>query len=187
MIKYTMTDGARDMDGPMRIDRLDVLWIDDEDQQGPAESNLGRFSQTPGPGAIDRRERPGYQEHEYPYWIPANYDPEYPEYAEQDYARQQSLCESEWSYQGCVAKAVVSYPCGQGSRRLQDFESSGIWGIESDSSPLYIMETELDQLNDLREHLAEFGVKWGPDAEEYVKTKQRDLAKLRAEVAKKES
>jgi hypothetical protein len=60
--------------------------------------------------------------------------------------------------QGCHAVAIVSRPIGQGSRRLQTFQSSGLWGIESDLSDDYRREVESEQLDDLREHLAAFGI-----------------------------
>lgn len=82
---------------------------------------------------------------------------EYYEYGMQDYKRMESLNNGNWSYIGIYAKAEVSYDIGQGSRRIETLESSGLWGIESDSGD-YLKEVEKEQLEDLKEHLKAFGV-----------------------------
>lgn len=78
-------------------------------------------------------------------------------YAEQDQERLKDFYAGEWHMAGCVAKAVVSYPWGN-CRRLQNFSSAGLWGIESDSDKEYCHEVEFEQLDDLRDHLKQFGV-----------------------------
>lgn len=63
-----------------------------------------------------------------------------------------------WEMLGCVAKAEVSYPCGSnGDRRIETL-TSGLWGIESDSDKAYLRTIEKDQLIDLSQHLANFGI-----------------------------
>ena len=60
---------------------------------------------------------------------------------------------------GCYAVATVSYPINfTGDRRLQDFRSGGLWGIDVRMSNAYRREVESEQLEDLREHLKVFGV-----------------------------
>ena len=63
---------------------------------------------------------------------------------------------------GIVAVAEVSYPIGGGSRRIEWFSSSGLWGIESDSSEEYLTEVEKEELADLKDHLTHFGVNHFP-------------------------
>jgi hypothetical protein len=58
---------------------------------------------------------------------------------------------------GCVAKAEVSYPIGNGNRRLEWLTSGGIWGTNSDDKE-GVEQTESEQLADLADHLAHFGI-----------------------------
>lgn len=71
-----------------------------------------------------------------------------------------------WCMIGIRAEATVSYPIGQGSRRLETFRSGGLWGIESDSDASYFAEVAREELNDLRQHLEAFGVPWDEEAAE---------------------
>ena len=57
--------------------------------------------------------------------------------------------------EGCTAVATVSRPIGQGNRRLQCFSSSGLWGIDERCESY-----EVEQLDDLREHLKAFNIPW---------------------------
>ena len=79
-------------------------------------------------------------------------------YLAQDAERMAAYRRDEWNYQGCIAIAVVSRPIGQGSRRLQEFTSGGLWGIESDSDADYLRSVERDELADLAAHLKAFGI-----------------------------
>lgn len=79
-------------------------------------------------------------------------------YRAQDAERLAAFNRGDWYCIGIRAKAVVSYPCGNGSRRLETFTSSGLWGIESDSDADYIKTVERDELSDLQDHLSKFGV-----------------------------
>ena len=65
-----------------------------------------------------------------------------------------------WVQWGIRAVAEVSYPIASqpGSRRLERFTSSGIWGIDSDSDGAGIAAEEESQLDDLKSHLEQFGV-----------------------------
>ncbi len=59
----------------------------------------------------------------------------------------------------CQAVATVSYPLGtDGTRRLCTFGSGGLYGIDAESDNAYRTEVEQEQLSDLREHLAVFGI-----------------------------
>lgn len=164
----------------IRIESIELLWVDDDDSK--AVQTLGEYSNEEGSGRIeeiigriDRREQPGYQEHEFRFWTPVNFDSRHPENALQDYQRHEALCRGEWCYQGCVARAVVSYATSYGSRRLEHFSSAGIYGIESDSSPLVMMQAEVEQLLDLKAHLTVFGVPWSLSDENIL---QAAMAKL---------
>jgi hypothetical protein len=102
-------------------------------------------------------------------WLPDNYpdlswldqdDTEMGEGFEKESEARKEAYGRDWWMQGCVAKATVSRPCGQGNRRIETFTSGGLWGIESDSDQDYLSTVENDELADLREHLEAFGVKW---------------------------
>lgn len=80
------------------------------------------------------------------------------QYKEQDAKRLAAYNRGDWYSIGIRAEAVVSYPCGYGSRRMETFRSFGLWGIESDSGAEYIAEIEQDQLEDLKSHLAAFSI-----------------------------
>ena len=173
------TDTKFEPDAGLRIDEVVVLWVDDP-SSGAEEDRLGCYSNQPKPGCIDRSNRPEFARSEFRYWIPANAGP--PEDVEQDYLRHEAYCAGRWHYEGCVARAVVSYPIGNGSRRLEYLSSGGLYGIESDSSPLYVSEVELEQLADLREHLKHFGIDWNNVAQKVEDEKRLRLKALQAEV-----
>lgn len=79
-------------------------------------------------------------------------------YCRGDYERVESLSIGDWNFIGIQAKAVVSYPIGNGSRRLEAFTSSGLWGIESDGGSDYIESVEREEIEGLRNHLSHFDV-----------------------------
>lgn len=182
MIRHTFIDTKTDLTGPLRIDHIEVMWVDDDNSS--AQSTLGEYNDTPKTGAIDCSLRPGFDPHQFRYWNPANPDLEHPEYIEQDFARHEALCRGEWSYQGCVARATVSYPLGQ-CRRLEILSSAGLYGIESDSSPLYMLEAEIEQLHELRDHVQQFAVPWGEAQEALLLGAEQNLAMLKASLKEK--
>ncbi len=61
--------------------------------------------------------------------------------------------------QHCEAVAEVSYDIGDGTRRIEWLKSGGLGGIDivGPNDP-YQQEIELEQLDDLRDHLRAFGV-----------------------------
>jgi hypothetical protein len=74
---------------------------------------------------------------------------------------------------GIYAKAVVSYAISEnGDRRLETFQSGGLWGIESDSVRAYFEEVEQEQLEDLKDHLKTFNVDVS-NFEEIAKTTEK--------------
>lgn len=79
-------------------------------------------------------------------------------YMEQDARRFQAFNDGQWHMSGCRAVAEVSYPIGNGSRRLERFTSGGLWGIESDSDAAHKAEIESEQIKELQAHLAQFNV-----------------------------
>ena len=82
----------------------------------------------------------------------------YYKYGKQDAARMAALVRGDWQPVGITAEAIVSYPCGGGSSRLETLTSGGLWGVESDC-PDYVQEVMAEQLEDLRGHLQQFGIK----------------------------
>ena len=122
----------------------------------PDLSYLGKYSNNPAEVHIDRKERGNQGCGEYRYFNLGYGDPEY---IEQDYKRAESYNRQEWYVFGVMAVAIVSYSTETvpASNRLETLTSGGLWGIESDSED-YIETVENEQLDDLREHLAHFGI-----------------------------
>ena len=79
-------------------------------------------------------------------------------YRKQDAERLAAYHHGEWHMRGVRAVAVVSYPIGNGSRRLETFTSGGLWGIESDCSGDYEKELASEQINELKNHLEQFNI-----------------------------
>lgn len=92
---------------------------------------------------------------EFKYFIAANADNEIE--AQSNYDRMQDYGKG-WHSIGITAVAIVSYPVGIISRRLQQFESGGLWGIDSDSNESYLNEIIKEELADLKNHLTMFGL-----------------------------
>lgn len=82
---------------------------------------------------------------------------EYYKYGMQDYKRMEGLNNGDWQFIGIQAEAEISYPIDGGSRRLEQFTSGGLWGIESDSGD-YLEKITKEQLEDLKTHLEQFNV-----------------------------
>ena len=118
----------------------------------PDLSWIGEFSDTPKDGAINHKERSG-ERHVYQYFNPAN-----PGYAEQEYKEMMDYENGNYCFIGVQAEAVVSYPTGNNSRRLEWFTSGGLWGIHSDSDDDYLETIVTEELNDLKQHLEKFCV-----------------------------
>lgn len=158
----TIYNADFDASAPKRVDSIQIRWECDE---SPDTSYLGEYSNEAKAGAIDRKERGDMGRNEYRYFNPGqNYSDVGPrtrkKYIEADYQRMETLQRGDWCYMGCTVKAIVSYPIGNGSRRTEGFSSGGLWGIESDSDAKYAAEVEAEQIAELKEHLAQFGIEW---------------------------
>jgi len=154
----------------IRIDKIVIRHIPDEN---PDLSWIGKYSDTPEKGAIDRKERRDTGRGQYRYFNPAN-----PEYAEEDYRRMEAYNRDEWGCIGIIAEAEVSYPIpdeASKTRRLEWLKSSGLWGIASDDDPGHIRFVEIEQLLDLKIHLEAFGIPC-PDLEEMRKLAVKEVA-----------
>lgn len=139
---------------PKQVDSITIKW----EQDGDADhSHLGEYSNTPAEHHIDRRERGDQGRNEFRYFNLGCGDAEY---LENDYERAEALNKGNWCFMGCRAVAQVSYPIGQGNRRIETLSSGGLWGIESDSGREYVAEVEAQELKNLKEHLAQFGIEW---------------------------
>lgn len=149
------------MDRP-RIDAIRIEHIHDTD---PNLSHLGHYSDKPGPDdkTVDRYPDGKYRaNHQYRYFIAAMSGKETgnPDSVEQDYQRMEAYHRGEWHMIGVRAVADVSYAFGVAptSRRIQRFESGGLWGVESDSGDEHLTSVARNELADLKEHLEHFGV-----------------------------
>lgn len=140
MKKYLNSE-TRNADAPLRVDSIRFDWMNDDD------ADVSFLTQDyEDVSDLDERHK----------------------YLEQDKERLEAYHRGDWSMMGCRATAVVSRPIGQGSRRLETFTSGGLWGIESDCGPEYRNEVEGQELSDLRDHLAAFGVTIPEDAAHLV-------------------
>ena len=173
----------------IKLDEIQVLWADDDSSAILAEQMLGRYANevaSEGPDHvkvfIDRSVMPGFSPHEFRYWIPSQAVTA--DDMLQDYHRHEALCRGEWSYQCCMARAVVSYPQAEGHLRLEILSSGGISGIPSDSALMHMRMVELDQLNDLKEHLSVFRVDWSEIGEAEVAKRQADVEAMKEELRK---
>jgi hypothetical protein len=174
MARYTCRDSTIDPEGPLRIEEIHVQWIDDD---GATPDFLGEYTDDPGPGVavIDRFKLGVHGRHECRYFVPAD-----PENGMEDYRRYEAFNNGVWCMEGCVTHVIVSYSIGSGSRRLEKLSSSGLWGIESDSGEIYKLETELEQLDDLKNHVKIFGVSWTNREEAIVTAATNRLENLRS-------
>lgn len=166
-------------DKAMEKPRIEEIRIKTKFDDSPDTSYLGEYTDDyPGEDALKRGsafDRNAGQR-EYRYFVPMNSVEDHRqglsrigysrsqaedmarEYCRQDYKRMEALNAGEWHYIGVMVEARVSYSIGNGTRRLEWFESGGLWGIESDSGEEYLAEVAQEQIQDLREHLNAFNV-----------------------------
>ena len=135
----------------MKIESIKIKHIVEEQ---PDLSWLGTYSNTPTEHYIDRQERGDMGRNEFRYF---NLGCGELEYLEKDYERAESYNNQQWCCIGIVAEATVSYHKGAGCSRLETLSSGGLWGVESDSGD-YLDTIADDELEDLRDHLKEFGI-----------------------------
>lgn len=62
-----------------------------------------------------------------------------------------------WHYIGIRARAVLHIPIGGSSFRILTLESSGLWGIESNSGKAYLAEVYAEERRELMKELATLG------------------------------
>lgn len=80
-------------------------------------------------------------------------------YIEEDKERLAKFYSGELVAYGCIAEAVTSYPLNEtGDRRIENFSSGGLWGIESDAPRGYKEDIATEELDDLKDHLEAYGV-----------------------------
>jgi hypothetical protein len=140
--------------------KLVSVKIDMAVDECPDLSWLGEYSDKPGRLAIDRQERGDMGRSELRYFNPVweNYEGHPHEKGiEQDYARMEAYNRGDWWMNGITAKAVVHRSIGNGSVQIHEFQSGGLWGIESDCGD-YKFEVADDQLAELKQILSDFGV-----------------------------
>jgi len=137
---------------PVQIRRVYVKTMIDEN---PDLSHLGKYSDTPGPYAIDREERGDMRRGEFRYWNPAMTAEETgnPDSVEQDYKRHEAYGDDLWQAMGIRACAEVV-----AGDTTQTICSAGLWGIESDSEPTYFTGVAEEQLEELYTILQDFGI-----------------------------
>jgi hypothetical protein len=122
-------------------------------------SELGTFTNTSAPGAVDRKKAGTWRWNEYRYFVPetSNYEgstkAELRQYRQEDWQRAEAWASGEWWYMGIYAEAEV-YICGV----RQVLRSPGLWGIESDSDASYFDDVIRDEVYQLREVCAAVGI-----------------------------
>lgn len=135
---------------------LESIEVVTEVEEYPDLSHLGEFSDTPGPDdrTIDRRERGTQGRGELRYFVAAHSPEETgnPESVEQDWERMEAYG-TTWHHIGVRAVAKVHV-----ARTTQTIESSGLWGIASDSDEEYLNRVAQNELTELRQVLGGFGV-----------------------------
>lgn len=71
--------------------------------------------------------------------------------------RLQAFENGDWYYMGVRAKAFVHIPIGSRSFRMLELESSGLWGVESDSDASYLESIFADEREELLSQLRTLG------------------------------
>lgn len=125
------------------------------DDTSPDLSWIGKFTDKWEKNAIEHNGDRGT----YKYFVPANTAEQTgsPDSVEQDHKRLASYGES-WSMIGIRATVVLEIPMPGGDYQLQGIESSGLWGIESDSDEQYFKEVFAEQCAELVEMLTALGI-----------------------------
>jgi hypothetical protein len=143
--------------------RIDKIVIYHETDTCPVLTDLGEYSNEPGPEdrTIDRfpNGKSRVYRNEYRYFVAAMSGDETgnPKSVEEDYRRMEAYNHNEWYMLGVYVVATVSYADAQGCHRLEHLQSAGVWGVESDCGE-DIVEIENEQLDELYSHLDVFGV-----------------------------
>ena len=134
---------ADQLDDGVIVREFDEFWENlDDEQKEDAENTRSREYRGFKPYAGEEKE--GTED--------------YYKYGLQDYERMEKLNKGDFCFIGIVANCKVKYPIGQGSFRLENFSSSGLWGIESDSGKDYLDEVGKDELENLKFHLEKMNI-----------------------------
>lgn len=132
------------------------VWIEwDHDQTSDAR-DLGAYSDTPGPDAIDQQEHGVIVPLRIRYFTPALTAEQTgnPDSPMQDYLRAEAFNRGDLYFESCRAAAEVQSRDGGVIQRIK---SGGLYGIESDSGKAYFTEVEDEELATLANELASFG------------------------------
>lgn len=161
--------------------RISKVWIEQKADNSPDDSYIGKYTDEAADWNICRHcgeyianlseDHPVIERgREYRYFKPEAGgeeagSEEYQKYGKQDYKRAEDLNNGHWYFLGIIAKAEVVSP----NNVVQIIRSGGLWGIESDSDASYIESVKKDELAELKEELAAFGL--GERAIEYAMKK----------------
>jgi hypothetical protein len=142
----------------MRNGKILRVWIEQVTDTDPDTSDLGTYSNHPGPDdrTIDREHDGSCGRNEYRYFIAAMSGEETgnPESVRQDYDRMESFSRGDWGYIGIIAKAELQLTR---NGTIQILRSGGLWGVESDSGNDYLQEVADEELETLRRELSAIG------------------------------
>ncbi len=155
----------------MKIESIKIIHTIDED---PDFSHLGEYTDDLKPGVIVRCCNEYYENlpddfaysfhgSEFQGFKPLGGDEPvgskaYREYGMQDFKRIEGYNNNDWFYICISAKATVSYSINNEDLRFETLSSGGIWGVETDGGEDFIKEIETEELNDLKDHLKQFGI-----------------------------
>lgn len=138
--------------------KIDILHILDD---SPDLSWIGDYSGTRGPEdrTIDRLARSDMSRGEYRYFIACNSGEETgnPDSVEQDYQRMEAYNRGDWHVIGLRVRATIAIHECRHTRDI-NIESSGLWGVESDSGDDYMTEVAREQLDEIRAELNDWGI-----------------------------
>lgn len=143
---------------------IDSIIIHEVIDTDPDTTYIGRYTNecldSEADRRIDRQARGDMRSGEYRYFIAEMSAAQTgnPESVMQDYERFEEYNRGGWYFLGIWVEAIVSYSTGNNCRRIERLRSAGLCGIESDSEKCYIQSVIDDELADLRNHLAVFGV-----------------------------
>gem|GEM_PF-3581511 len=161
--------------------------------ESPDTSTIGRYTDDYEKGCIVRALGDFYDRlpedadfpergREYRYFVPyAAGEPVgsdlFYKYGMEDFHRMETLYRGDWGYLGivAVAKVKVFHYEGAPDFRIMEFTSMGLWGVESDSDIPYLQNIGREELEDLRDTLACFGLripdsKWEKTCKEALDT-----------------
>lgn len=128
---------------------ISITVIKEEPDEYPDLSYLGEYSDTPEEHHIDRAERGDMGKNEYRYF---NAGCGGPDYIEQDYKLYESYNRGDW-YMVCI-RAVAEITI---SGVIQEVNSGGLCGIESDADARYFTEIGREELDSLCAILEQMG------------------------------